>query len=67
MLVTYRALVGPHQPALEEREDTVDTGQQLRRRLFAPFDNGHFVNISFGRDPLIARPAIGVHHTARGN
>ena len=32
MLVTDSPLVGSHQPSLEERDDSVDTRQQLRGR-----------------------------------
>src|ERR1039457_1177919 len=65
MLMTDRALVGPHQPSLEKPDDAVDPRQYLRGRLLVALEDRHLLEVAFRAQAVVATPAICMDHAAR--
>ena len=68
MSLVHRALVGAQQPALGQRGDAVDGGQQLAGILAAGAGGtlaAAFAGLAEARQPAVVLPRVGDHGAAR--
>lgn len=64
MFGRHRAVMGAEQPPLEQRDDLMDVGQQLRGRFSLTLEKRDATPVPVPPQRLIAKPAVRVHQAA---
>ena len=62
-----RTLMGPHEPAFQERDDKMHSGEQFGGRLLLTLQDCDLVDAAFGLEAAIAPPPIRMDRAAGGN
>src|ERR1700730_18412477 len=61
MRLAHGTLMGPQQPALEQRRDAVDARKTLHRQILPPAQQGDPMTIASCLEPVVVVPPVGMH------